>query len=150
MFGPQRRAMVLSMPVTTSPVGSKAPGRWMSSLRARTCEIRCASLRTSWKRPKLGRSARPITRKALSVRWPGASTAPATRTSTRRQTGTVKQSRNGTSQMAGRDGTGRVPGETAAGVRLDIIESEESNDARVASRADTSLIRGEAPSPGHL
>ena len=99
-----------------------------------------------WKRPKLGRSASPITRRAaLTPRR-------STRTSTRCQTGAVKQSQKGASQVASRDGTRTVPGETAAAGGGDraCIESVESNDARVARRAVTQLIRDDAPSPGRL
>src|SRR5512134_1558092 len=67
-----------------------------------------------------------MTRSAsLTVRLPGASTAPATRTRTCFQTGAVKQSRKADNQVARTGGTSTAP--AAAGERCVLIASVESS-----------------------
>jgi hypothetical protein len=68
-----------------------------------------------------------MTRSAfVTVRLPGASTAPATRTTTRSQTGAVKQGRNTDSQLARIGGNRCGSGAVAAPVGFDSIAVVES------------------------
>src|SRR4249919_3579216 len=81
-----------------------------------------------------------MTRSAsLTVRLPGASTAPATRTRTCFQTGAVKQSRKAVNQVASTGGATAGP---AAGERCVVIASVESSRAGSARVLDR-------PSPTH-
>ena len=85
-------------------------------------------------------SASPMTRNArVTVRLPGASTAPATRTRTLSQTGAVKLGRNTASQAARIGGTNRRLG--AARPRrfaaLAVVESGRTDSARVLRAAET-------------
>src|SRR5271165_238050 len=77
-----------------------------------------------------------MTRNAwVTVRLPGASTAPATRIRTCRQTGAVKQGRNTDSQAAktgGGTGTVAVPGRFAC---IAVLESTPARAARVSPGA---------------
>src|SRR5271165_1884987 len=76
-----------------------------------------------------------MTRSAwVTVRLPGASTAPATRTRMRFQTGAVKHGRNTDSQAAKAGGTRRGSGAVAVPGRFDAIavESRRTDSARVA------------------
>src|SRR4249920_490509 len=75
-----------------------------------------------------------MTRSAsLTVRLPGASTAPATRTRTCFQTGAVKQSRKAVNQVASTGGATAGP---AAGERCVVIASVESSRAGSARVLD--------------
>ena len=93
---PQRRSIVSSTPSTTSPTGRKASSTCTRSVRATARPSQRARFSTSWKHEKPGFAARPMTRSAwLTVRLPGASTAPATSTRIRDQTGAEKQGAKG-------------------------------------------------------
>src|SRR5512134_2996925 len=134
---PQRRSIVSSMPITTSPAGKKTSSTWARSLRATARPFQRARLSTSWYRAKPGLAASPMTRSAsLTVRLPGASTAPATRTRTCFQTGAVKQSRKADNQVARTGGASAGP--AAAGERCVVIASVESSRTRSARVLDRS------------
>src|SRR5512134_3131969 len=88
-----------------------------------------------------------MTRSAsLTVRLPGASTAPATRTRTCFQTGAVKQSRKADNQVTRTGGTSTAP--AAAGERCVVIASVESSRAGSARVLDRSPPHADpAPQP---
>src|SRR3954454_24060653 len=101
ILAPQRRSMVSSMPTTTGPSGTRVATSTRSRRWATARADQRAALRTRWGTAKLVDCSRPVTRRAAAtVRRPGASRAPATRTSTWRQTAAVKQGANGRSRSA--------------------------------------------------
>ena len=75
----------------------------------------------------------------VTVRLPGANTAPATRTRTRFQTGAVKQGRNTDSQPSRAGGTRCGSDAVAAAGRFDaiaVVESGRPDSARVSPGRD--------------
>src|SRR3954447_295551 len=101
ILAPQRRSTVSSMPTTTGPSRTRVA----TSTRSRRCATARADqravLRTRWWTAKLAVRSRAMTRRAaVTVRRPGASRAPATRTSTWRQIAAVKHVANGRSRSA--------------------------------------------------
>src|SRR5208337_5215817 len=85
-----------------------------------------------------------MTRKAwVMVRLPGDRTAPATNTSTRLQTGAVKQGRNTANQVARIAGASETTDGTAERIRLiAAVESSRSHRARVLPRSTGSRPDG--------
>src|SRR3954468_9038908 len=119
IFGPQRRSIVSSIPTTTGPSGTNTATSQRSRARAIDRPDQRARLSTPWKRAKSVLSRRPSTDStAVTVRRPGARTAPVTRTRTRSQVGLVKKAANGTSQYIRIGGTGSI-----GGLRLFIADN---------------------------
>src|SRR5919107_3215722 len=109
IFGPQRRSIVSSIPTTTGLSGTNTATRQRSRARAKDRPDQRARLSTPWKRAKSVPSRRPSTdRTAVTVRRPGARTAPVARTRTRSQVGLVKKAANGASQRIRIGGTGSI------------------------------------------
>src|SRR3954454_2565243 len=111
IFGPQRRSIVSSIPTTTGPSGTNTATSQRSRAWASDCPDQRARLSTPWKRAKSVPSRRPSTDStAVTVRRPGARTAPVTRTRTRSQVGLVNKAANGASQCIRIGGTGSIDG----------------------------------------
>src|SRR6516164_6962138 len=140
---PQRRSMVSSMPITTSPLGNSTARRWSNNRRATSRASQRALLSTSWYRPKPGLFANPMTRSAwVTVRLPGARTAPPTSTRIWFQTGAVKQGRKTASQDSRIGGT--VGWSVTDSMRFCVIGSVESSRPRRA-RGVRDIGRRRAP-----
>jgi hypothetical protein len=119
IFGPQRRSIVSSIPTTTGPSGTNTATSPRSRMRASDRPDHRARLSTPWKRAKSAPSRRPSTDStAVTVRRPGARTAPVARTRTRSQVGRVKTAANGASQRIRIGGTGSI-----GGLRLFIADN---------------------------
>src|SRR5215217_3681814 len=131
--------MMSSRPITTGPFGTRAATRSSRSRCATAREDQRPRLSTRWETANPAPWSRPMTRSAaVTVRRPGASTIPATRTRTWRQLAVVKADAKGCIHAASTSGTLVGMAQTSAWV---VAPGDQPLRAEVVTMAGADAMR---------